>query len=194
MKYISLDIETVPLKIEHEDVKEYLMDKKISKEQRSLDPNYSKIITIGLKSPGEETKIFYSDDEKQILTDFWNYIQPGQKIITHNGYKFDIPFILIRSCINNIKPTFSINTNRWGMMMSNHFDTMMFFSHYENFINQNLTILAKMNGIEIPEKTITGRDVEKAYKNKEWNKIIAHCKQDVEILEKIFEKLCLKHL
>ena len=45
MKFIALDIETAPLKIEHEEVKQYLMDKKISREARSLDPNYSKIIT-----------------------------------------------------------------------------------------------------------------------------------------------------
>ena len=44
--YLFLDIETVPVKIIDEFVKEYFMDKKISKELRSLNPNYSKIITI----------------------------------------------------------------------------------------------------------------------------------------------------
>ena len=39
MKYLFLDIEVAPVEISNEHVKNYLMDKKISKEARSLDPN-----------------------------------------------------------------------------------------------------------------------------------------------------------
>ena len=199
MKFITLDIETVPLKIEHEEVREYLMDKKISKEARSLDPNYSKIIAIGVKVLNEP-KMFYGDDEEKILNEFWNFMKefanknPFYRIVTHNGYKFDIPFIIIRSCINNIDlpKEVDINTNMWNMKKSNHFDTMIFFSHYGNFINPNLDVLSKLAGIEVPKERIFGADIEKVYKNNDWGKITEHCRQDVEILEKLFEKLCLK--
>ncbi|MBS3163688.1 ribonuclease H-like domain-containing protein [Candidatus Woesearchaeota archaeon] len=200
MKFIVLDIETAPLKIEHEEIREYLMDKKISKEIRSLDPNYSKIITIGVKILNEPIKIFYGDDEKQILNEFWSFVidftnkNPFYRIVTHNGYKFDIPFITLRSCVNNISipKGIDINTNQWAMNKSNHFDTMIFFSHYGTFINPNLDVLCKLAGIEVPKERVFGADVEKLYKNGDWEKIIGHCKQDVEILEKLFEKLCLK--
>ena len=199
MKFITLDIETVPLKIEHEEVREYLMDKKISKEARSLDPNYSKIIAIGVKVLNEP-KMFYGDDEEKILNEFWNFMKefanknPFYRIVTHNGYKFDIPFIIIRSCINNIDlpKEVDINTNMWNMKKSNHFDTMILFSHYGNFINPNLDVLSKLAGIEVPKERIFGADIEKVYKNNDWGKITEHCRQDVEILEKLFEKLCLK--
>ena len=114
MKYIFLDIETVPLKISHEDVKDYLMDKKIGKERRSIDPNYAKIIVIGLKIFNEEIKIFSKDNEKELLQNFWNFLKDNTPftLVTHNGYRFDIPFIILRSCINNIEPKFQINTKQ----------------------------------------------------------------------------------
>ena len=192
--YLFLDIETVPVKITDEFVKEYFMDKKISKELRSLNPNYSKIITISLKTPNE-LKNFHGDDEEKILGDFWKYLIEHKdiKIVTHNGYGFDIPFLTIRSVLNNVKIPIRLNTNKFSMENSNHFDTMIFFSQ-NIFTNPNLTILAKMNNIEVPENNINAKDVEKLYKEKNWEKIKERCENDVLILEKVFNKLCLPYL
>ncbi len=200
MKFLMLDIETTPIKIEHESVKEYLMDKKLNKEIRSLDPNYSKIITICLKIMDEPVKVFSGDDEKKILNEFWNFLEefstknPFYRIVTHNGYKFDVPFIMLRSYMNeiNIPKTIKINTNQWNMMNSNHFDTMIFFSNNGNFVNSNLYILATLNGIKIPENKTSGSEIERMYINKEWDKITEHCCQDVEVLESLFKKICIK--
>ena len=193
--YLMLDIETVPLDIKHEDVKTYLMDKKISKQSRSINPTYSKIIYIGVKPLNKEVKIF-SGEEKTILEEFWNYLKLNQDaiIITHNGYNFDIPFIILRSCINNIKIPVNINTNKYSMVNSNHFDTMVFFSYYGTFVNPNLEILGKMHNIDIHKQRVTGSDVERLYKEGKLDLIEEHCKQDVEILEKVFENLCLNYL
>ncbi len=99
MKYIFLDIETTPFDIEHNDVKQYLMDKKISKEARSLNPLYSKIITIGLKTLNEPTQILFGK-EKDMLEQFWkNIMGLNTTLVTFNGYKFDIPFIILRSVL-----------------------------------------------------------------------------------------------
>jgi len=191
MKNLFLDIETLPLKITHEDIKSYLMDKKITKQARSFDPNYSKIIVIGIKSK-EETKILLGE-EKIILQEFWNYLKEQQyvKIITHNGYKFDIPFLTVRSYINHVKPSISINTNPWQMHNSNHFDVMLFFSHHENFLNLNLEILGKMHGIEVPGERLEASEIEKTYHKEGLEKIQEKCRQDLEILEKIHEKFFL---
>lgn len=202
MKFLCLDIETVPFKIENEHIKEYLMDKKISKEARSLDPNYSKIITIGLKVTNEQTKILSGNNEKELLTQFWDFMKdfimkhPIYKIVTHNGYKFDIPFILIRSYTNGIQVPreVQINTNVYSMKASNHFDTIQFFSFNGNFINPNLDVLCRMHGIEVPDKRFFGKDVERLYHENNWEIINEHCKQDVEMLEKLFEKVCLPNV
>jgi len=194
MKHLFLDIETMPLKITHEDVKTYLMDKKITKEKRSLDPNYSQIILIGTKIQDEMN--FFSGEEKTMLQEFWSYVKEKQptKIITYNGYKFDIPFLLLRSYMHTIKVPININMNRWNMNSSNHFDVMLFFSHNEIFLNPNLEILGKMHGIEIPGEQISGRDIEKLYAQNQLDTINEKCKHDLEILEQLFEKICFPSL
>ncbi len=58
MNYLFLDIETTPLEINDEFVMKYLMDKKLTDASRSLDPNYSKIIVIGLRY-NNELKLIY---------------------------------------------------------------------------------------------------------------------------------------
>lgn len=192
MKYIFLDMETVPLEIKNEDVKQYLMDKKISKEDRSFNPLYSKIIALGIRTLNTPTQIF-TGDEKDILEQFWNNIRGVNTVlITYNGYKFDIPFIVLRSIINHVKVLFSINLNKWQMQKSNHFDVMLFFSQNELFFNPNLRILGKMFGIE-SEDSLFGYDIERLYKEGKIEEIKRHCQSDIEVMEKIFLKFCKEH-
>ena len=195
MKFIFLDIETVPVEL-HDDVKEYFMNKKISKDSRQTHPMYARTIVICAKEYQKETKIFNNADEKSLLEDFWNFMaekfaeDPKTIIVTHNGYKFDIPFLILRSHINGIKIPVQINTNRFNMMGSNHFDTLVFFSFNETFTYPNLEILCKMFGIKVHER-LTGNEIIKCYKKGNIQEIIEHCKNDVEILEKLFDKVCM---
>lgn len=193
MKYIFLDIETAPIKIENEDVKEYLMDKRISREDRSLNPLYAKIIAIGLKAMNGIN--IYNGEEKEILEQFWSNIgnSLNTTLVTYNGYKFDIPFIILRSIINKVKIPFSINLNKWQMEKSNHFDLMLFFSQHETFINPNLRILGKMYGIESDDK-LYGYDIERLYKEGKIEEIKKKCQNDIEVMEKLFLKFCKEHV
>ena len=188
MEYLFLDIETAPLEIKDEFVMRYLMNKKLTDASRSLDPNYSKIILIGVKS-NNELKLF-EGEEAIILNDFWNFIKDKNAIIvTHNGYGFDVPFIIVRSIINNIKINREINLNHWNMLKSNHLDTMLIFSQ-NTFTNSGLRVLARLNNIEFIDEGITGKDVERLWKENNLEKIKEHCKNDIEILEKLFNLRC----
>ena len=188
MDYLFLDIETAPLEINDEFVMRYLMDKKLTDASRSLNPNYSKIIIIGLKY-NDELKLL-TGEEKNILEEFWNFIKENNStVITHNGYKFDVPFIIVRSIINNVKIIKEINLNPWNMLRSNHLDTMLIFSQ-NVFTNPNLKILAKLNNIDFNDEGILGRDVERLWKEGNLEKIKEHCKDDIEVLEKLFNLKC----
>ena len=203
MPYIFLDIETIPLEIKNEEVKSYLIDSKIGKEGRIFNPLYSKVIVVGIKEMGKAPEIIHDENEKSLLEKLWLSINPHQLssekksdvvIVTFNGYKFDIPFLTIRSAINGLFPSIQINTNRWTMPNSNHFDVMMFFSQYENFINPNLEILTKILDVDtsdLEESKLKGADIEKAYRlgKSEWIK--SKCSRDLQLLEKIFKKACL---
>jgi predicted PolB exonuclease-like 3'-5' exonuclease len=177
----------LPLEINDEYIMRYLMDKKLTDNVRSLDPNYSKIILIGAKYENE-FKLF-TGEEKEILNEFWNFIKDKEIIVTHNGYKFDVPFIIIRSIINNVKISKEINLNPWNMLKSNHLDTMMIFSQ-NVFANARLRILAKLNKIEFEDEGVTGKDIERLFKEENFELIKEHCKKDIEILEKLFNLKC----
>jgi hypothetical protein len=72
MKYLFLDIETNNIEINDEYIMRYLMDKKLTDSHRSLDPNYSRIIIIGVKL-NKELRLL-SGEEKDILiviTSYW---------------------------------------------------------------------------------------------------------------------------
>ena len=189
MNYLFLDIETAPLEINDEFVMRYLMDKKLTDASRSLDPNYSKVILIGLKL-NNELKLL-EGEEKSILDEFWNIIKENRDaiIVTHNGYKFDIPFIVVRSIINNIKIPSEINLNPWNMLRSNHIDTMIIFSQ-NVFTNAGLRMLARLNNINFYEDNVHGKDIERLHKEGKFDDIKNHCRNDIEILENVFNKLC----
>ena len=192
MRYIFLDIETVPLQIKDDYVIRYLMNKKLTDASRSLDPNYSRIIVIGVKY--EDNSRLFSGEEKQILIDFWNFIRENDGIIvTHNGCKFDIPFIIARSIANSVKITKEINFNPWSAFRGNHIDVMLVFSQ-NVFVNSGLRILAKLNNIEFEDENITGKDVERLYNEGRLDEIKKHCEKDIEILEKLFNKRCKNYI
>jgi DNA polymerase elongation subunit (family B) len=192
MDYIFIDIETAPFEIKDDFIIKYLMDKKLTNDSRSLDPNYSKIILIGIKFNDES--IFFEGEEKEILNNFWGFIKDKNfVIITHNGYGFDIPFIIVRSVINDIKITRSINLNHWNMLNSNHIDTMLIFSQ-NVFTNSALKILAKLNNIDFESDNLDGRDIERFYKENKFDLIKEKCKKDIEILEKLFNLKCKSYL
>ena len=184
MTYLVIDIETVPMEISDETIKEYLMDKQISKEMRSFNPLFSKIICIGLKS--ENGFVALKGEEKDILVKFWEYAKEHNIFVTHNGYGFDIPFIVVRSAINKIDYHNKIWLNKFSMMGSNHFDTMLFFSQNGAFTNGRIDIIAKTLGIDVPDGRFDGREVERLYKEGKMNEIIHHCGEDVELTEKVY--------
>ena len=185
MNYLVFDVETVPLEIKDDIIKEYLMNKQISKEMRSLNPLYAKIICICLKPKDEEVVILSGENEKVLLEQFWSIAKDYNLFVTNNGYGYDVPFIIIRSIINKIRPSIKININKFSMENSNHFDTMIFFSQ-NVFTNPRLDIVAKTLGIDIGENRFTGAEVERLHKEGKWDEIKQHCKEDVEITEKVY--------
>jgi DNA polymerase elongation subunit (family B) len=164
------------------------MDKNID---RKFHPLFSKIILVGLKPRGRGPKFFYGDDELKILMNFWDYLGRSQPdlIVTFNGYRFDVPFLCIRSLLNEVKPSLPINTNKFGMDRSNHFDCMLALSHNDTFNWVSLEIACRMFNIEIPKLEIKGFQVRESYKEGQWDAILKKCEADLTMLEKLYNKI-----
>lgn len=183
-----LDIETTPIEFEDKDIINYLMEKKF---KRFSHPLFGKIISIGIKIENEEPRFFYGNDEKEILTNFWQFLAENKidKIVTWNGYEFDIPLIKIRSVINAIKQTKIVNLNKWKMLESNHIDCMRYFSVDDTFANVSMEIVCRLMNIEVPKDRIGGEHIEKLVKKEDWEAIVNKNEQDLTMLENIYRKI-----
>lgn len=188
MKFVTLDIETIPLQFDDRKIYDYLMDKNID---RHYHPLFSKIITIGIKSDDGKSEIFCGDDERKILTDFWGRLVELNPplIVTWNGYGFDIPFINMRSIINDIRIKKHINTNKWKMVTSNHFDCMLSLSVEGNFAWVSLDIACRVFGIQIPKDRIGAGELYAHFQRGKWETIKIHNEQDLLLTEELFRKL-----
>ena len=71
----------------------------------------------------------YTGDEVEILTRFWKVVKPTDLIVGHNALEFDLPFILQRSCILNIKPPFQLDLRRY--YTAQVFDTMQQWTNWD---------------------------------------------------------------
>lgn len=186
-KYMVIDIEVIPEKFEDEQINEYLMDKNFP---RKMHPMFSKIIMIGFKLKNERTELLYHKDEFELLNSFWKKIreQKPEVIVTFNGYNFDIPFLQIRSHLKSIKPTMDVNLSKWKDY-SNHFDCMQVLSANQTFLNVAMDISCRIFKIPVPEPRLHGESIPKLYKAGDYDAINEHCRQDVELTEKLYLKL-----
>jgi DNA polymerase elongation subunit (family B) len=186
--YLIIDVEVVPEKYDDAEIVTYLMDKNFP---WKIHPLFSRVLVIGFKLPDEKPELLYYNDEKELLSKYWEKVQQirPHQVVTFNGYNFDIPFIQIRSQINGIRPTFDINLNKWKAENSNHFDCMQILSSNQTFLNVALDISCRIFNIPIPEPRHFGEEVQKLYENGDMESIKEHCRQDVELTEKLFLKL-----
>jgi DNA polymerase elongation subunit (family B) len=112
-------------------------------------------------------------------TDGGGFIWPV--ICGHNVAGFDIPFIWQRCMIHGVKlpAWFPRDPKPWS---DDVFDTMTRFAGARNMISMDKLCMA----FNIPATDdISGADVAKAYEAGEFDKIVDHCKTDVEKVRKI---------
>jgi 3'-5' exonuclease len=160
--------------------KEHLIEE--AKRYLSLYPFTSKIIALGMMNTenekimvlyegneneewvGEDSDVKYKPmDEHQMIKYFWKYADKSEKIISFNGRSFDIPFIMIRSAFQKIKPSRNLMKNRYDSSL--HVDLLEQFTFYGITKKFNLDFYCHAFGIESPkEKGITGMDVKELYK------------------------------
>ena len=135
-----------------------------------------------------DLEIFCGDNEEEILGKFVNFFEKNKDavFITYNGYGFDIPFIIVRSAVHKIKFKSLIQLNKYNMVNSNHFDTMMFFNQNGVFFNVRLDVIARSLGIPVMDGRFSGVEVERLFKEGKMDEIVKHCKEDVELTEKIY--------
>jgi|TARA_Y100000310_G_scaffold38954_1_gene36510 DNA polymerase elongation subunit (family B) len=176
--YFIVDIETCPINLDgYNDLEE-------EEKTKLINPIDSKIIALGIRYKNEN-KIFMNENEKEILSEFWNEWNkikkenPSNLIVGFNIVNFDIPFITSRSFIHNIKITpfilklvidlrEKINAYRYGKTRG------------------KLTDYGKFLGLDVLD--IDGNKIAELCIEKNWDKIKEYLVKDLEITEELFKR------
>ncbi len=174
-----------------------------SKRYLSLYPFTAKVVAIGMLNvetegslvlyEGEENwkagdkKLEYKGvNEKEMLELFWSYISRVDQVITFNGRNFDIPFLMLRSAMLQVKPCMNFIQSRYSL--TNHVDLLDQFTFYGLVRKFNLDFYCNAFGIESPKsKGITGMDVKELYKAGRVKDIAIYCGDDIKATYELYK-------
>lgn len=138
-------------------------------ERASIHGEFAKIVCISVVARNKDWSIkkisFVGDDEKQILSDFFQLLNsaPKAKIGGHNVKGFDIPFICKRAIINGLRIPKNIDYGvNPAWKMTDTVDTMEMWKR-SGFLSSSLELIALCLGIENPKKKLTGAKVSDIY-------------------------------
>jgi len=116
--------------------------------------------------------------EKEMLESFWRIAEAANQVITFNGRNFDIPFLMMRSAIQKVKPTKNLVQNRYDI--SQHIDLLEQFTFYGLTRKFNLDFYCQAFGIETPKsEAISGMEVKNLYEAGKIKEIAVYCSRDI---------------
>lgn len=129
---------------------------------------------------GDVINTFCGEDEKKILEEFWSRYIDNLKIITFNGDGFDIPFIIKRSLINNIK------MKKIGTLVDLRKIVNGFFYSYNKYEKGTLNDWSNVLGFG--DKDSNGEEMIKAFERNDYEFIKEHCEEDVKLTKALYKR------
>lgn len=225
MKKLFFDIETIPAGDESLPALQYLYDRKVEKKMKEksidretaivelgdfdkfvnatgFDGSYGRVLCIAYAVNNESIRcICNPDDEKKTLQDFWYVAGQCDQFVGHNIMEFDLRFLLQRSMVLGVKPSWSRfqepGKKPWDMVKYLDFaryknlpifDTMQ---EWSNWGNQKLGLehVALAMGIPTPKEGIDGSEVYNFFKAGKIDEICEYCKRDVDTTRAVFNRM-----
>lgn len=150
-------------------------------ETLGLEPWDGKVVCIvcfNIKT--KDYIVLCEEDEKKLLGAFWEAIQPNCTLIGYNSDSFDIPFIIKRSLIRNIK------MKKLGRSIDLRKIVNGFWFSYDNRVKGKLSDWARV--LHKPVETHQGSEIFGLYRKKDFESIKEHCKEDVILTYELFKR------
>ncbi len=154
---------------------------------------------IYYQSPGTDEQDFEEDNikfrpmpEKQMLESFWNGAKSYKEFISFNGRTFDVPFMMVRSAINGIRPTKDLMSNRYlssQKFEAKHIDLLDQLSFYGSVRRKGtLHLWSRAFGITSPKaEGVTGDDVGRLFKEGRYLDIAKYNVGDLRATKSLYE-------
>lgn len=230
MKKLYFDIETIPADESSYEALRYLYHRKLQKKMKEkgideasaiedfgtfeyfvgttgMDGSFGRILCISYAVNDDTTRTLCNpENEKKTLEDFWFVAKQIDLFVGHNVMEFDLRFILQRSIILGVKPTwnrfeskglskYKIDQFLSFARYSNYpiFDTMQEWSAWGN-PKVGLEHLALALGIPTPKgEGIDGSEVWNFYKAGKVQEICDYCERDVETTRAVYKRMTFEN-
>jgi DNA polymerase elongation subunit (family B) len=190
-----------------EEYKHYLDD---VKNRTGLSPLTGSVVAIGVldadrdqgavyfQAPGEEVKEsedggikFQPMDEKAMLTKFWEIARQYDEFISFNGRSFDVPFLMLRSAINKVRPSKNLMGNRYlerqrdDSLHIDLFDQLNFQGAVHR--RDSLHMYTRAFGIDSPKAGgVAGDDVASLFKDRKFIDIARYNAGDLKATRDLY--------
>ena len=220
MKKLFFDVETLPAEdYAHGDLR-HLYERKIAKrapdpdnepeafeeflDKTGFDGAFGRVLVIAYALNDEPVKHFCSPkNEKETIEKFWDVAAGVDLFVGHNIRDFDLPFIMQRSIILGVKPSWNIyqEAGKKPWQIDRYldfaryknlpiFDTMWEWSRWvDKWSNKGLEHLALAMGIPTPKEGIDVSQVNKFFKEGKVKEICDYCMRDVETVREIYKRM-----
>lgn len=174
-------------------IEDFIRDAEAERAQRfALDPDCCRIVALGFHDVGHADPTVYlcstEFEEREQLKLFWeSYAKQETRLITYNGFRFDLPVLVMRSLYLHVPHpvvTFAPAWKAWP-----HVDLWEKLSlNGARRDVKSLRFYAKRLGIPIYDD-ITGADVAAMVAAGEWSKVENHCLFDLDLTRALAERL-----
>jgi len=150
-------------------------------ETLGLNPATDRILCVSFWRIGFDNSpiCLIGASEERILKEFWNFVELADEIIGFNSKSFDWSFLLARSMIRGIK----IPKN---VLQIKHTDLREVVYPYNSYMKGKLQEFAK--ALNMTVNTENGQMMPIFYEAKEWEKIKAHCNEDIFATLKLYTR------
>jgi predicted PolB exonuclease-like 3'-5' exonuclease len=210
MRSRLLDLETVPHPDAHlwvdpvapdsrlkdpEKIAASIIEKTAERDERlGLDPDLNRIVALGFHDLGSGDPTVYlcsnEFEEREQLKMFWeSYAKQDTRLITYNGFRFDLPVLVMRSLYLNVKHpvlNFSPAWKAWPHV--DLWERLSLNGARDRKDVKSLRFYAKRFGIPIYDD-ISGKDVAAMVEAGEWDKVHNHCLFDLDLTRALAERL-----
>lgn len=176
-RVVAVDIETVALDT--------------NDDRGALDALTGRIVCIGMLIDDQEaiTEITLADeDERQLITEFWRTIVPGDVVVGHNILDFDLRFLRQRSWILGIQPSRTMDTRKY--YTADVIDTLQLWTNWGN--KKGVTLGALGLALNCGRKTGNGGNVAQMWAERDVDSIKSYCREDVRLAYRVFCRLTYK--
>lgn len=148
------------------------------------------------KEPEDDREEYVFGTEKEVMEIFWNIISTYKYdiYVTFNGREFDCPFVMLRSMVLGVRPSYNLMRGSDFTFKDYHVDLLKeltFHKHSPQGARRKFTLdfYCKMLGIQSSKcEGVTGEDVGRLFKEKQYRTIADYCIRDVVTEAELFKK------